>query len=152
MDVGDIFWILVSDVNVKKIVDYVDHKLWPKASPTSYTCHQYILSLTSVTNIDVTVHSVFWTRLSNKASRSLSRDSILFGLSGLVSNCFLEYDHGESYSHWLVKKTWKDIDESDEPSDINTEIKINMRRSYVDQSYLPKLETSITKGKRSLIR
>ena len=32
----------------------------------------------------------------------------------------------------------------------NTEIKINMRRSYVDQSYLSKLETSITKGTHSL--
>ena len=55
----------------------------------------------------------------------------------------------ESFQNW---KTIIDIDESDEPSDINTEIKINMRRSYVDQSYLPKLETSITKGTRSLIR
>ena len=54
----------------------------------------------------------------------------------------------ESFQNW---KPIIDIDESDEPSDINTEIKINMRRSYVDQSYLPKLETSITKGTRSLI-
>ena len=63
-----------------------------------------------------------------------------------------------SHIIWLILPlviNWNpltDIDESDEPSDINTEIKINMRRSYVDESYLPKLETSITKGTRSLIR
>ena len=45
-DVGDIFWIMVTETNVKRLK-------WPNPSPTSYSGHQYILSLTSVTNIDV---------------------------------------------------------------------------------------------------
>ena len=43
MDVGDILAMLLPDAYVK----------WPKPPPTSYDCHQHILSLTSVTNIDV---------------------------------------------------------------------------------------------------
>ena len=53
VDVDDIFWMLVSDVNVKRWW-MLGTKIAKTVSPISHSCNQLISSSTSVTNIDVT--------------------------------------------------------------------------------------------------